>query len=62
MRLETNFITMLSGIDGDTLDNVIFGQLPKRIILGFIITDTRLHTGWTRTSCIECTHIHTIMN
>ena len=27
---------MHSGIHGETLDNVILGQLPKRIILGFV--------------------------
>lgn len=35
-RVEVKSFTMHSGIVGDTLDNVILGQLPKRIILGFV--------------------------
>lgn len=35
-RVEVKAFTMHSGITGDTLDNVILGQLPKRIILGFV--------------------------
>lgn len=35
-RVEVKSFTMHSGIIGDTLDNVILGQLPKRIILGFV--------------------------
>lgn len=35
-RVETKSITMHSGIHGETLDNVILGQLPKRIIVGFV--------------------------
>ncbi|XP_031777344.1 uncharacterized protein F54H12.2-like [Nasonia vitripennis] len=35
-RADVNSFTLHSGILGDTLDNVILGQLPKRIILGFV--------------------------
>lgn len=35
-RVEVKAFTMHSGIMGDTLDNVILGQLPKRIIVGFV--------------------------
>ncbi|XP_016843978.1 uncharacterized protein F54H12.2-like [Nasonia vitripennis] len=35
-RAEVKSFTLHSGILGDTLDNVILGQLPKRIILGFV--------------------------
>lgn len=35
-RVEVKAFTMHTGIIGDTLDNVILGQLPKRIILGFV--------------------------
>ena len=35
-RVEVKAITMHSGIHGETLDNVILGQLPKRIIVGFV--------------------------
>lgn len=35
-RVEVKSFTLHSGILGDTLDNVILGQLPKRIILGFV--------------------------
>lgn len=35
-RVEVKSFTMHSGIMGDTLDNVILGQLPKRIIVGFV--------------------------
>ena len=29
-------MTMHTGIHGETLDNIILGQLPKRIIIGFV--------------------------
>ena len=29
-------VTMHAGIHGETLDNIILGQLPKRIIIGFV--------------------------
>ena len=35
-RVEVKAITMHSGIHEGTLDNVILGQLPKRIIVGFV--------------------------
>ena len=35
IRVEVKPITMHSGIQ-ETLDNVILGQLPKRIIVGFV--------------------------
>lgn len=35
-RVEVKSFSMHSGILGDCLDNVIIGQLPKRIILGFV--------------------------
>lgn len=35
-RVEVKAFTMHSGVIGDTLDNVILGQLPKRIIVGFV--------------------------
>ena len=35
-RVEVKAITMHSGIHGETLDNIILGQLPKRIIIGFV--------------------------
>lgn len=35
-RVEVKAISMHAGIYGDTLDNVILGQLPKRIIIGFV--------------------------
>ena len=35
-RVEVKAITMHSGIHGETLDNVILGQLSKRIIVGFV--------------------------
>lgn len=34
-RVEVKSVTLHSGITGETLDNVILGQLPQRIILGF---------------------------
>ena len=36
MRVKVKAITMHSGIYGETLDNIILGQLPKRIIIGFV--------------------------
>lgn len=35
-RVEIKTFTMHSGIVGDSLENVILGQLPKRIIIGFV--------------------------
>lgn len=35
-RVEVKAISMHAGVHGDTLDNVILGQLPKRIIIGFV--------------------------
>lgn len=35
-RVEVKAISMPAGVHGDTLDNVILGQLPKRIIIGFV--------------------------
>lgn len=35
-RVEVKAFTMHSGIIGDSLDNIILGQLPKRIITGFV--------------------------
>lgn len=35
-RVEVKAVSLHSGVHGDTLDNVILGQLPKRIIIGFV--------------------------
>ncbi|XP_011312331.1 uncharacterized protein F54H12.2-like [Fopius arisanus] len=35
-RVEVKSFVMHSGILGETIDNAILGQLPKRIILGFV--------------------------
>lgn len=35
-RVEVKSMSLHSGIHAETLDNVILGQLPKRIILGFV--------------------------
>ena len=35
-RTEIKSFTLHTGVTGETLDNVIMGQLPKRIILGFV--------------------------
>lgn len=35
-RVEVKAFTMHRGILGDTLDNVILGQIPKRVIIGFV--------------------------
>ena len=37
-RVEVKAFTMHSGVMGETLDNVILGQLPKRIIVVFVKT------------------------
>ena len=34
-RVEVKSFTMHAGILSDTLDNVVLGQIPKRIIIGF---------------------------
>ena len=35
-RVEIKAVTMHTGIHGETLDNIILSQLPKRIIIGFV--------------------------
>ena len=35
-RTEIKSFTLHTGVTGETLDNVIMGELPKRIILGFV--------------------------
>lgn len=35
-RVEVKSFTLPSGIHGNSLDNVILGQLPKRVIIGFV--------------------------
>ena len=40
---EVRSVTMHRGIRGETLDNIILGQLPKRIIIGFV--DNKAYTG-----------------
>lgn len=35
-RVEVKTFTIHSGVVGESLDNVILGQLPKRIIVGFV--------------------------
>ncbi|XP_025159939.1 uncharacterized protein F54H12.2-like [Harpegnathos saltator] len=35
-RVEVKSFTIHSGVVGETLDNVILGQIPKRIIVGFV--------------------------
>lgn len=35
-RVEVKAFTIHSGVQAETLDNVILGQLPKRLILGFV--------------------------
>ncbi|OXU25750.1 hypothetical protein TSAR_016913 [Trichomalopsis sarcophagae] len=45
-RVEVKAFTLHSGVHGDTLDNVILGQIPKRIIIGFV--DNRVQK-WLKT-------------
>ncbi|XP_031788738.1 uncharacterized protein F54H12.2-like [Nasonia vitripennis] len=42
-RVEVKAFTLHSGVHGDTLDNVILDQIPKRIIIGFV--DNRAFNG-----------------
>lgn len=35
-RVEVKSITLQKGASGQTVDNIIIGQLPKRIIIGFV--------------------------
>ena len=42
-RVEVKSFTLHAGITGDSIDNVILGQLPKRIIIGFV--DNRAFNG-----------------
>lgn len=35
-KVEVKNVTIPSGVQGKTLDNIFLGQLPKRIILGFV--------------------------
>ena len=42
-RVEVKAVSLHSGIRGETLDNVILGQLPQRIIIGFV--DNKAYNG-----------------
>ena len=42
-RVEVKAVTMHNGIHGESLDNIILGQLPKRIIVGFV--DNKAYNG-----------------
>ena len=42
-RVEVKTFTLHTGILGDSIDNAILGQLPKRIIIGFV--DNRAFNG-----------------
>lgn len=42
-RVEVKSLTIHGGVQGETLDNVFLGQLPKRIIIGFV--DNRAFNG-----------------
>lgn len=35
-RVEVKAVSIHAGVHGETLDNIILGQLPKRVILGFV--------------------------
>lgn len=42
-RVEVKAISLHAGVHGETIDNVVLGQLPKRIIIGFV--DNRAYNG-----------------
>lgn len=42
-RVEVKTMTIHGGVQGETLDNVFLGQLPKRMIIGFV--DNRAFNG-----------------
>lgn len=44
-RVEVKTLTLHRGIHSETLDNVILGQLPKRVIIGFV--DNKAYNGNT---------------
>ncbi|XP_057324647.1 uncharacterized protein F54H12.2-like [Microplitis mediator] len=35
-RVEVKAVSIHTGVHGETIDNVILGQIPKRVILGFV--------------------------
>ena len=35
-RVEVKTFTIHAGVVGESIDNAMFGQLPKRIIIGFV--------------------------
>lgn len=35
-KVEVKNVTIPSGVQGKTLDNIFLGQLPKRVIIGFV--------------------------
>ena len=45
-RVEVKTVSLHSGVHGETIDNVVLGQLPKRIIIGFI--DNKAFNGDSR--------------
>ncbi|XP_043271245.1 uncharacterized protein F54H12.2-like [Venturia canescens] len=42
-RVEVKAISLHGGVHGETIDNIVLGQLPKRIIIGFV--DNRAYNG-----------------
>jgi len=36
VKVEVKNVTIPSGVQGKTLDNIFLGQLPKRVIVGFV--------------------------
>lgn len=55
-RVEVKSLTMRGGIHGETLDNVILGQLPKRIIVGFV--DNKAFNGDSTTNPFNFKHFN----
>lgn len=42
-RVEVKAVSLHAGVHGETIDNVVLGQLPKRLIIGFV--DNRAYNG-----------------
>ena len=49
-------MTMHTGIPGESLDNIILGQLPKRIIIGFV--DNKAFNGHRALNPFNFEHIN----
>lgn len=55
-RVEVKSFTLHTGVTGETLDNIILGQLPKRVIIGLVLN--KAFNGNRRTNPFNFQHFN----